>query len=255
MAEKNAASDPKELTDEQKIKQLKKDNEALELKLRSLDKAPAAKESDEVMTVIENLSKKIEELERRPQQVQTIDGKKPKYQTKDPKDLLPDGEGVTFTARYVLKVIPGYMDATGLEVVAPYGIISMKYAASDQRMDGKEEEIINFCSYTTRWKKEIEFLRGHPEFGVTFNDNMNKVAASNPKEHQFRSQAGHAVSGMSPESVLSYADQYKINADKKSIKDLKPLIMEAMVKDFMAQEKALNDEISDRILKQAAKHL
>jgi len=237
-------------------KQLKKENEAKELKLHSLDREPQAV-PDEVTVAMEKMRDEIEALQRKQasQPVVGLDGKKPKYQTKDRADLLPEGEAVTFTARSVMKVIPGYRDETGMEVLAPYNIIIMQYAASDQKMDGKEEEIINFCSYTTRWKKEIEFLRNHPEFDVTFSDNMNQVAGYNHKDYQFRVRAGHEIASMSPESVLSYAAQYKIRADGRSIKELKPIIMEAMVKDFVEQEKAKSDEIAERIFKQAPKHV
>ena len=255
-SEEKAESTPVEKTSEQIIKQLKKEKEALEMKLMSVDRAEPAQEADEVLLAMEQMRKELDEIKSRPVQVQTIDGKKQKYQQKDLKDLLPDGQGVTFTARYVMKAIPGYIDKNGMEVVAPYNIILMRYAASDQRMDGKEEEIINFCNYTTRWKKEIDFLRAHPEFGVTFSDNMNKVAGHNPREYQFRVQAGHEVAGMSPESVISYATQYKIKgSDKMSFKQLKPLILEAMVQDYVEQQKVLNSEIQARIFQQAGKHV
>ena len=255
-SEEKANPTPKEKTSEQIIRELTKEKEALEMKLMSVDRADAAQAPDEVLLAMEQMRKELDEIKNRPIQVQAVDGKKQKYQQKDIKDLLPDGEGVTFTARYVMKAIPGYIDKNGMEVVAPYNIILMRYAASDQRMDGKEEEIINFCNYTTRWKKEIDFLRNHPEFGVTFGDNMDKVAGHNPREYQFRVMAGHEVAGMSPESVISYATQYKIKgSDKMSIKQLKPFILEAMVLDYMEQQKVLNTKIQERIFQQAGKHI
>lgn len=252
-------SKEKELEKQLRASQLEK--EALELKLASLDKAPAVQESSEVMAVIEDLKKQLE-IVQNTQKVSTGDITKARvkdgktvYLSKDPSDLLGAKESVTFTARNVFKVIPGFMDPNGIEVIAPYGMILFKYAASDRRMDGKEEDIINFCSFTTRWKKEIEFLRSHPEYDVTFGENMNKVAGQNPREYQFRVRAAQEVNGMSIESALSYADQYKIpDYRRKSLVELRPIILDAMVKDYVEQEKNLNNDIFERISEQTLKH-
>ena len=237
---------------EQQLRDSKNKAEKLEMKSESLLAPPVVQESDETKSVIANLLQKVEALEKQSQYVPTIDGKKPKYRERDPKDLLDDT--VTFTARCVLKAIPGYRDPNGREVIAPYEIILLTFAASDIRQDGREDDIVNFCNYTTAWGPEIEFLRNHPEYGTTFGENMNEVAGHNVRDYQFKVRAGQQVSDMSAESVLQYAAQLKIpNYRSKAIRELKPKIVEHIVSQYREEEKLLSDELAARMFAKVGK--
>jgi len=231
-------------------RELKRQLEEAESKLMSVDRAPEVKESNETLAVMENLRIKLEALERAQQvQTYTVDGKKPKYRTVMPEDILPTEESVTFTARCTNKVIPGYLDQHGREILCPHKMIMLKFAASDIRQDGKEQDIINFCTYSTHLKSEIEFLRNHPEFGYTFSDNMNEVAGHDPKEYQFRTKAAEQIGSMSPESVVGYAEMLRVPGwQSMSNKQLKGIILDHLVKEFKQQANDLQDKLKEKLL-------
>lgn len=236
------------------IKELKRQNEEKDMKIMKLKTLPEVAPSNETQAIIEELQRQMSEIKnsQKTQQPIVVGGKKEKYRPVTPDDVGDDS--VTFTARCVTKVIPGYMDENGMEVIAPHKIIVLNYAASDIRQDGKEQDILNFCSYSTKLVSEIEFLRSHPEYDQTFGENMNEVAGHDPKEYQFKTKAAEEVASMSPESVLAYADQLKIpNYRKKSIKSLKGLILRHLVEQFKKEADNLQDDLKKRLLAQAAK--
>lgn len=247
------------LTEEQKKLQeenrkLRLEKEALEMKLASVDRAPAVQESNETDAVIENLKLQVEALARKADQapIYRADGKKEKYRPVTPDDIQEDS--VTFYSRCTYKVVSGHMDEHNREILPPHKIIKMQFAASDIRQDGKEQEILNFCSYTTKLKSEIEYMRSNPEYGIVITEGMKEAAGHNVKEYQFKTRAAEQVASMSPESIVDHARAMDIpNRDTKSIRDLKLLIVEAMVKEFVNQAKALSDDLTNKLLQQAAK--
>jgi len=238
---------------QKQIRELKKQNEEKEMKLASLDNQPAVKQADETAAVIENLQRQIEEIKRSAvqQPVYNAQGKKEKYREVIPEDIGDDT--ITFTARCVMKVIPGYQDENGVEQLPPHKIIVMNFAASDIRQDGKEENILNFCSYSTKLISEINFLRAHPEHGLTFGENMNEVAGQNPKDYEFRTRAADHVGSMSTESVIGYMKMLKVQYHKKTNKQMKDIIVSHLVKEYQSEATDLQDALKTRILEQAAK--
>lgn len=252
-ASSKASNREKEL--QQKLRDAEKKAEALEIKLQSVNRAPAVQQSAEVEAVIQNLQKEIEDMKRNQATAAPVilqDGKRPKYRDVTPDDIQEDT--VTFYARCTLKVVSSYMDENGMEKLPPHKIITMNYAASDIRQDGKEQEILNFCSYTTKLKSEIEYLRNHPEYGITITEGMKEAAGHNVKEYQFKTKAAEQVASMSPEAIADYARMMKVpNWMKKSNKELKLIIVEAIVKDYMKQAEELSDELQKRMLANAAK--
>lgn len=250
---KTSKADLERLEMQKQIKDLKKANEEKEMKLANLDNQKAVQQADETTAVIENLQRQIEEIRRSSvaQPAFNAQGKKEKYRPVTPDDV--GDEHITFTARCVLKVIPGYQDENGMEVLPPHKIITMNFAASDIRQDGKEENILNFCSYSTNLISEINFLRAHPEHGLTFGENMNEVAGQNPKDYEFRTRAADQVSSMSTESIIGYMKMLKVHYHKKTNKQMKDIIVAHLVKEYQSEANDLQDALKTRILEQAAK--
>lgn len=87
---------------------------------------------------------------------------------------------VTFSARAVAYVITAYSKNNVL-YEAPFKAIEFKYAGSDIRKNGRESEVVNFCTYSTNLKEEIEFIRNSPLYGVEFSENLNKIVSEDAK--------------------------------------------------------------------------
>lgn len=239
---------------QKQLKELKRANEEKEMKIKRMEGQALNQPSTETQAIIEDLQKQVEEIKnsQSSKPVYNASGKKEKYRPVT-KDDIGDN-AITYTARCVTKVIPGYLDENGVEVLAPHKIIVMNYAASDIRQDGKEQDILNFCSYTTKLKSEIKFLESHPEYGITFGKNMNEVAGHDPKEYEFKTKAAEMAASMSPESILSYAEMMKIpNYRRKSNKELRLLIVHYQVEQFKKESETLQDKLKKSILDQALK--
>lgn len=247
-----ASDENKEL--KRQLKESKRQNEEKDMKIVRLETAPEAEPSDEIRAVIEDLQRQVKEI-RKADNIKPVigrDGKPSKYRPVRPEDIGEDA--ITFTARCVNKAIPGYLDDNRVEVLAPHDMILLTYAASDIRRDGKEENILTFCSYTTKLISEIEFLRSHPEYNQTFGENMNEVAGHDPKEYQFKTMAAEQVASMSPESVDGYAKMLNVkNRATKPNKVLKDIILRHLVEEYKKKADDLQDDLKNRLLAQAAK--
>lgn len=244
---KGAQPDPQVRELQKQLKAKEKQIEELEMKSKNIDSAP----SNEMLAVIENLKARLDEMERAkattPQFIQTVDPKKNKYSPPTSEDILPETEAVTFTARNVMYVMAGYMDDAGVEHIPPHKLIVFKYAASDQKQDGPESTIINFCQYTTRLKTEIDFLRNAPQYGLIYSDNMNEVAKYDQKEHEFRGRVAQEIAGMSPETIYQHAQQQKIPGwQGMKSNELRRKIADNIVKEYL---KEADDLRKDRLVK------
>lgn len=229
------------------LKAVKEKNEDLEMKVAI--KSQTTQDSPEMQKVLEHLQEEINSLkkEKAEQPVVGFDGKRQKYRKPTKDDILPDGEAVTFTARFVMYVVGSFMDEAGIEHIAPFKMIKFIYAAADIKHDGKEDSIINFCTYTTRLKPEIDFLRENPQYGLMYSENMNEVATMDHKEFEFKSRVAAEVGNMAPESILEHARVYKIPGyETKAVKSLRPLVAAHIVKDYVKEAAQLQ---KDRLLK------
>jgi len=162
-------------------------------------------------------------------------------------DLVEDSKEATFIARNVFYVVGSYTDHNGIEVYPPHKIIIFNYASSDIRKEGRESEILNFSTYTTNLKTEIEFLRNSPYYGISFSENTNEMAKEDLYETQYKIQAASQLSGLSPEAIFTRAEQYNIpNWRNKSAEQLRFLIVHEMAKQFRKQNEDLQKEIAKR---------
>jgi len=160
-------------------------------------------------------------------------------------DLQEDS--VTFTARSVLYVVGSYRDHRGLEVIPPHRLITFSYAASDVRKDGREEEIRNYSQYTTKLKTEIDFLRNHPHYGITFSENLHNMMQEDVLDIRFKANAASQLAALPPEAIFERAMEYKIpNANQKSADQLRQLLVEIMSSEFKQAEKDMQAEATKR---------
>jgi hypothetical protein len=158
-------------------------------------------------------------------------------------------KAVTFTARAVFYIIASYRNNKGMEIFPPYKLLKFQYAASDRRMDGKEEEIINFSTFTTHLKAEIKFLREHNLYGITFSENANTIINEDVRKQEYRTRAAQAVSAMSEEAVIGKAREMKIpNVMSATVRDLRTVIVHGIANDYELAADALDKDLAQRRL-------
>jgi hypothetical protein len=197
-------------------------------------------------SIIESLKAQVEGMQR---QMVGLAPNSSKLMFREPTeaDLVPPGEEITFTARSVLYVVASYRDYRGIEKLPPHKLIVFQYAASDIRKDGKEEQIINFSQYTTNLKTEIEFLRSHPFYGITFGENTTEMANEDVNETQYKVRAATALSAATPEVIFQRAQEYNLpNWRSKTVEQLRYLIVDAMAKEYKADYKRQQEDIVKR---------
>ena len=117
-------------------------------------------------------------------------------------DLLPDDEQTTFVAHKVFYVITDAKIA-GRNVRVPYEPIEFKFFGARQAQRGKETDLFTFCCYTTKSRKEKEFLMKHPLFGMMFFKSINDAISVDGRK------AAKLAKAMT--SLLSYGQQQLIN--------------------------------------------
>jgi hypothetical protein len=187
---------------------------------------------------------RIDQLSR--QVVQGVKGDKLLFRSPTAADLT---EPITFTARTVFYVVASYRDNHGIEQLPPHKLIIFTYQASDIRKEGKEDVIKNFSQFTTNLRTEIEFLRKHPHYGITFSENTNEMMDEDIKFMSFRTSAATLVAALPPEGVYARAEQYKIaNFRNKSAEELRSLVVQKMAEEFKKEADKLQDDILRRRL-------
>jgi hypothetical protein len=229
---------------DEEITKLKVELELAAVKKAATLAAPVSQVPDS--STLDQLKSQIETLQRQMIGLAPV-GSKLMFKEPTPADLVEPGEEVTFTARSILYVVASYRDYRGIEKLPPHKLIIFTYAASDRRKDGREEQIINFSQYTTNLKTEIEFLRGHPFFGISFSDNTTEMANEDVYEINYRIRAATQLATMTPEVIFDRAREYKIpNFQKKSAEQLRHLIVMAMAADYKAEYKRQQEDLIKR---------
>jgi hypothetical protein len=233
---------------DQELKAKEEELATLKSKLQNVEGGKPEVPQAPNVALIEQLQAQVENLSR---QVIGLAPNASKLKFREPTaaDLVKEGEEVTFTARSILYVVASYRDYRGIEKMPPHKLIIFTYAASDRRKDGREEQIINFSQYTTNLKTEIDFLRGHPFYGITFGENTTEMANEDVSEMQYRARAATMLSTMTPEVVFQRAQDYGIpNWRQKSPEQLRHLIVMAMADEFKSEKKRQQEDIIKRNL-------
>jgi hypothetical protein len=243
--EKNKSGVESEIKLKRELYEKDKELEELRKELERSKVKPGIQSDAPGMELIHQLQGQISQLNQ--QVMGAAQGKKLLFRKPTVDDLLPMEEAITFTARSVIYIVASYTDHQGLEQLPPFKLIVFNYAASDIRKEGREEEIKNFSQYTTNLKPEIEFLRNHPYYGVTFSENTNEMMGMDTKEMEFKERAATQLANAVPESIFEKARELNIsNWQKKSPNELKHLIVNEMSRIYKKEAQELQDNILRR---------
>lgn len=219
--------------------------EAPEVKEQPAAKDPALISRDQLL--LAEMQAQIKLLSDQVLTQQTLVGPgKPRY-LPVPEDDFQD-IGITFSARQVYLVIGSYLNSKSMEVMPPYKLIKFQYAASDIRKDGREETVVNSCTFTSHLKAEIKYLRNHPHFNVVFFENLNKTMSVDSLYQEFRVKAAQQVVAMTDEAVLSNAHQMLTGVDRVPVKDLRAMLVAKLGDQYVQDAKELDNDLARRRL-------
>lgn len=151
-------------------------------------------------------------------------------------------EELTFVARKVMYLVASYVDENGVEHYPPHKLILFTYAASDIKKDGNEYTIKNYCQYNTKLKTEIDYLRKHPLYSITFFDNLNAMMGDNVMDTDFRVQAASVVNTLSPEAIMDRAKEFKMFSPKKSVEEMRAGVIQRLAESYRSQHDEQNRE-------------
>lgn len=219
--------------------------EAPEVKEQPVTKDPAS--TDATTLLMAEMQAQIKLLSDQILTQQTLVGPgKPRYKPV-PEDDFQE-LGITFSARQVYLVIGSYLNSKSMEVMPPYKLIKFQYAASDIRKDGREESVVNSCTFTSHLKAEIKYLRNHPHFNVVFFENLNETMSIDSLYQEFRVKAAQQVVAMTDEAVLSNAHQMLTGVDRVPVKDLRAMLVAKLGDQYVQDAKQLDDDLARRRL-------
>jgi len=208
---------------------------AEEVRIPSVQDERQVAEINDLRAQLELLSNQIMK------QQSLLDPSKARYKPVPPSDF--QDEGVTFSSRRVFLIIGSYLDKKGVEVMPPYKLFKLQYAASDIRKDGMEDSIVNFCEFTSHLKAEIKFLRDHPLYGIEFFENLNETMASDSRHSEFRIRAAQQVASMSDEAVIQAGHQFRIpRITQMSVRTIRPILVSVLGDKYIQAAKDLEDE-------------
>lgn len=122
----------------------------------------------------------------------------------DPTDALPKEEWVSFVSYMSFNVITSDL-RNGVEVPAPIKPIKFIYDSTKRIPRGKDTEMVHICVYTCRSKKELEWLRSHTCFGVTFFDNIKGTLADDAKLARKMANLIMSLRGMNIHELMAMA--------------------------------------------------
>jgi hypothetical protein len=238
---------------ENETNEIKKETKAIVSEAPAKETTPAPLDTmtqkvlEQLMDEVANLKK---QLSKSPDQDNS-----PRYDTRGklkfdiPRDEDVQEETVTFTARNVMYIVASYIDDRGIEKIPPFKLITFTYQASDIKKNGNEESIVNYCQYTTQLKREIEFLRSHPFYGVQFSENLNSMMNEAPEDFEFKARAALQINQLPPESVIQHARLRNIpNANKMNVASLKRILIDKEVEEYKKDAKKLQDDRAKRMI-------
>jgi hypothetical protein len=178
----------------------------------------------------------VKVLSGKPSSVSINSGKPKEWETPITKEDIQE-KVVTFSARGTCYVTSSY-DLDNVRHVAPFRPIRFVFAGSDRRRVGKEEDIINYCVYSTNVIKEIEFLRAHPLFGLQFSENLNDMISADAKQLAKMTAVVSRFRNMSMDVLLPMAQRERLNVAKMNREDI---VMELASRTVSQELKAERD--------------
>jgi hypothetical protein len=220
--------------------------EALQKEIEKLKKqgpAPAPATDNELMSLL------VDKLVARDEPARTGQFQFDRQYTEadiDPDDLLTESERVTFVAHKV-----GYVIAddkrNGRAVQAPFDVIVFKYNSTKQVKNGRETDLINLCTYTCSSKKELEWLRNHSLFRITFFDKISTAMSSDVDRAQ--RLAGHMMrlQNIGQHRLVEMAKQRDIEPGDMDLNAIRAMIAHSVVE----EEMKANANASVRALEQS----
>ena len=169
----------------------------------------------------------------------------------DPADVLPQNEWVTFIQHSVGTVIVDDL-RNGKPVRVPFGKIEFTYESTKAVKNGKEHEVHNFCKYTCKSKKELQWLRGHSLYNIIFFENIKGAMSTDASKAMKLATVVRGLSSMGSHDIIHMAKSYgiemheNVNAMRGEIA-LK-LVEEQMKDEAIRTQRILNDTNVDRLM-------
>jgi len=124
----------------------------------------------------------------------------------DEDDVLDREDWVTFVSHQMMNVIVDDK-RHGRSVRAPFDKIVFKYVSTRQVKNGNETEIYQISAYTCRSKKELEWLRNHSMFNITFYDKIESALTESSKRASRIGQIMMVLKNMNQNELISMAKQ------------------------------------------------
>lgn len=158
-----------------------------------------------------------------------------------------DPKGATFVAYGLGIIVSSYMK-DGAERLAPYNKgCQFNYDCSDRRVNGKEEHYIHICKFSTKSKKEIEFIRESPQYGISIFESARKVVNSDPEVVAKMASATSMIENLRQDNLFARANSLGIDVAQGYDK-VKAELIALTYKELVSQEqhqaeKRANDSV------------
>lgn len=121
----------------------------------------------------------------------------------------------------------GYTAKNGQSVLAP-GKVSfekyLRYEAKNRVNRAKTARMVSISRFATQSKEMVEFLKGHPEFGITFFMTPKKAHVEDARLSDVMAKFSNQVRGLSDAAVISRIRHFKMQMHEDMAELRKDLI-------------------------------
>jgi len=167
----------------------------------------------------------------------------------DPSDILAPEEYVTFVSHMAWNSITSDK-RHGRSVKPPFGIIKFDYQFTNHVKSGKETDVSHVCRYVCKSRTELNWLRNHSLFGISFFDSIEGALSEEGKKAQRLSVMMSHLSNRGRSDLLPMARQNGVTGcETMEISQLRAAIATAIVnKQIEDQEKSTRLRLNESIM-------
>lgn len=123
----------------------------------------------------------------------------------------------------------------GLESLPPNGAIKFKPLIRTRRKKGRDVQVVSVSSVKVQSKSELEYLRGHSQYGIAFYENMESAMNVDSTWAQKMVEAQQSISKLNDMQIIARAKQEGITISQ-SPESMRRQLVELTAKRSISQQ-------------------
>jgi hypothetical protein len=209
---------------------------------------PTKEESPEIAQMRAELNRNRKEMaEMRALMNKMINNKTP-VEDKKEESLLDDylDAPVSFYC-HTFGLIIGSYRYRGKEMLPPNGIISFRNTARMQvsKLGQRDARIVSLCSFSTRSRREAEYIRNSPQYGVIIFEKSNEARNVELQMVDIMSDVSSEVNHRSQAQLIQMALDRGVKVTD-NVDDLRRMLIDSLTKERMQKMRDMSESLAKK---------